>query len=690
MPADLGLDTFGSQSARRDRAAEEGDCDAILKASFMLQHRSSEGLAGNDGRPQAPEFGQPLSEADAHRDYSLPEVHQSVATSHSGFWRRMLAFAGPAYLVSVGYMDPGNWATDIEGGAKFGYRLLWVLVVSNLMALLLQTLSSRLGIVTRRDLAQACHDEYPPAVSYILWVLCELAIIACDLAEVLGAAIGLNLLFKIPLLIGVLATAADTLLVLWFTRLGIRVVEAFVLALIAVIAGCFAFEILFAQPHMADVVAGLIPRLNSQTIYIAVAIFGATVMPHNLYLHSALVQTRRIGETESEKRQACRYNLLDSTVALNGALFVNAAILIMSAAVFFTHHVVVTEMNQAYTLLSPLLGTTAASVLFGAALLCSGQSSTLTGTMAGQIVMEGFLHFRMQPWLRRAVTRLLAITPAALTVYFAGEAASYKLIINSQILLNLQLPFAVIPLIHFTSDRQRMGPFTNRLWVRVSSWLCAAFILTLNIWLSIDQVKEWMNESGAWRNPIAAAALIVGLGLLTLLGIVTFWPLLRDRPFAARPVSIGKAETTAPPYELRAYANILVPLDHSDSDSEAIGNALALARLHNARVTLLHVEEGVTSQLFGSLSSTAEITEGSQYLEQIVESLREREVDVHSMVRHGNSPAREIAEAVGELHPDLLVMASHGHRGLKDLVFGTTINSVRHKIKIPMLIVSKS
>jgi len=623
------------------------------------------------------------------REYSLPEVHESVSTSHTGFWRRLLAFAGPAYLVSVGYMDPGNWATDIEGGARFGYHLLWVLVVSNLMALLLQTLSSRLGIVTRRDLAQACHDEYPAVLSYILWVLCELAIIACDLAEVLGAAIGLNLLFHIPLLVGVLATAADTLLVLWFTRLGIRVIEAFVLALIAVIAGCFAFEILFAKPQAAEVVAGLIPRLNSQSIYIAVAIFGATVMPHNLYLHSALVQTRRIGQTDADKRQACRFNLIDSAFALNGALFVNAAILIMSAAVFFKHHVVVTEMNQAYALLSPLLGTTAASLLFGAALLCSGQSSTLTGTMAGQIVMEGFLRFRMQPWLRRAITRLLAITPAALTVYFAGEAASYKLIINSQILLNLQLPFAVIPLIHFTSDRKHMGEFTSPAWVKMCAWFSAAFILGLNIWLGIEQVREWLANSGAYHGYVLTASLAGGAALGSLLVAVIFWPWLRRNERIAAPVAVTTMRQVEPTLAPSSYRSILVPLDHSESDREAISNALALARLHEARITLLHVEEGVTSQVFGAQSSTAEITEGKQYLARIAGALSEQSVTVHTLMRHGRSPATEIARAVEELSPDLLVMASHGHRGWKDLVFGTTINTVRHKVKIPMLIVNK-
>src|SRR5579885_433227 len=335
---------------------------------------------------------------------SLADVHASVVTAEVSIWRRLFAFAGPAYLVSVGYMDPGNWATDLEGGARFGYQLLWVLVLSNLMALLLQTLSSRLGIVTRRDLAQASRDEYPKAVSYILWILCELAIVACDLAEVLGAAIGLNLLFHIPLLIGVLITAADTLLVLWFTHMGIRVIEAFVLVLIATIAGCFAFEILLARPDLPAVVTGLVPRLNSQSIYVAVEIFGATVMPHNLYLHSALVQTRQIGETPQDKNRACRFNLVDSALALNGALFVNAAILVLAAAVFFKRRIIVTEIQQAHQLLAPLLGSSAASVLFGAALLCSGQSSTLTGTMAGQIIMEGFLQLRLQPWLRRAVT----------------------------------------------------------------------------------------------------------------------------------------------------------------------------------------------------------------------------------------------------------------------------------------------
>ncbi len=623
-------------------------------------------------------------------DHSLAEVHESVATSHTGFWRRLLAFAGPAYLVSVGYMDPGNWATDLEGGARFGYRLLWVLVASNFMALLLQTLSSRLGIVTRRDLAQACRDEYPRAVSITLWLLTELAIVACDLAEVLGAAIGLNLLFHIPLLAGVLITAADTLLVLWFSRLGIRVIEAFVLVLIATIAGCFAFEIFLAKPDAAEVITGILPRLNSRSLSVAVAIFGATVMPHNLYLHSALVQTRQIGESEPEKRRACRFNLLDSTLALNGALFVNAAILIMSAAVFFERHIVVTEIQQAHQLLSPLLGTAAASALFGAALLCSGQSSTLTGTLAGQIVMEGFLRFRMQPWLRRAMTRFLAITPAVITIYLFGNAGTYQLIILSQIVLSLQLPFAVIPLVQFTGDRKRMGSFVNRRWVQVAAWGCAAFILVLDVWLTVEQLREWIAGSGEWKPLVWTATVVGGGAVLALLVVIAFWPWMRTRTPLAGRVAVGVPAEPARLLPSPAYSCILVPLDHSEADQDALANAMVLAEMHHARLILLHVEEGVTSQMFGSLSSTAEIQEGRDYLDEIVDLLKHQNVAVETVVRHGNNPAAEIAAVVADFHPDLVVMASHGHRGIKDLIFGTTINAVRHHVKVPLLIVTKS
>ena len=424
---------------------------------------------------------------------SLPEVHGSVTTTQLSLWKRMFAFAGPAYLVSVGYMDPGNWATDLEGGARFGYQLLWVLVMSNLMAILLQTLSARLGIASRRDLAQACRETYPKPISWALWVLCEIAIAACDLAEILGAAIGFNLLFGIPLLAGVAITAADTLLILWFSRFGIRVIESVVLSLITVIAGCFVAQLFMARPVLAEVLSGVVPRLKDQSLYVAIGILGATVMPHNLYLHSALVQTRRIGVSDEEKRTACRFNLIDSVIALNGALFVNAAILVLAAAVFFKRGIEVTQIQQAHLLLAPLLGTTLAGVLFAIALLAAGQSSTLTGTMAGQIVMEGFLNFRMRPWLRRFITRMVAIIPAAATIWLAGEEGTYRLLILSQVILSMQLPFAVIPLVHFTNDRRRMGAFANPGWLKLLAWSVATIIVALNmrlIWVTLSSADN--------------------------------------------------------------------------------------------------------------------------------------------------------------------------------------------------------
>ena len=600
----------------------------------------------------------------------------------------MIAFAGPAYLVSVGYMDPGNWATDLEGGARFGYQLLWVLVLSNLMAILLQTLSARLGIVSQRDLAQACRETYPRAVSYALWVLCEIAIAACDLAEVLGAAIALNLLFHIPLLTGVLLTAADTLLLLWFTRLGIRVIEAFVLSLIAIIAVCFAIEIFWAgTPILSDVARGVVPHLSARTLYIAIGILGATVMPHNLYLHSALVQTRRIGKSEKEKLVACRFNLIDSTIALNGALLVNAAILVLAAMVFFRRGIVVTEIQQASHLLTPLLGTTMASFFFGIALLSSGQSSTLTGTMAGQIVMEGFLNIRMRPWLRRLLTRTLAIIPAAFTVYLAGENGTYKLLILSQIILSMQLPFAVIPLIHFTNNKQRMGALANRLWVQALAWLTAAMIVVLNVWLVALSVRDWTADAGAWRVRLELGLLPVLTGLALLLLWITLHPILPRRIRKTGDTAVDLPEAVAEDLPIPTYRKILVPLDHTSRDRDAIAHAAAMAKQQNAKLYILHVEEGVTSQLFGPLSSTAEVEAGDHYLHQIVRDLENQQIPVEMVVRHARTPTKEIVRYAEELKPDLVVMGAHGHKGLKDIVFGTTINAVRHKLKMPLLIV---
>ena len=615
---------------------------------------------------------------------SLSDVHSSVSIDHLSFWRRMFAFAGPAYLVSVGYMDPGNWATDLQGGAEFGYKLLWVLVMSNGMAILLQTLGARLGIVTGRDLAQACREAYPRGVNVAMWLLCEIAIVACDLAEVLGAAIALNLLFHIPLLIAVGITSLDTLLVLWLQRLGIRYLEAVVLGLIAVIAVCFAAEIHMAHPQWLAVTAGLIPRIDNKSLYVAVAMLGATVMPHNLYLHSALVQTRRIGRGEEEMRIACRYNLIDCVVALNGAMFINGAILILAAAVFFVNHKDVTEISQAYLLLAPLLGVAIASKLFGIALFCSGQSSTLTGTMAGQIIMEGFLNIRIQPWLRRLVTRLLAIVPAFIVIWISGNSGTLKLLILSQVVLNLQLPFAIVPLLHFTNDRARMGPFASGWTLRMLGWATAIIVVGLNLWLGGQTIHDWVQDSGKW-GPLVWTVCIAGASaLLGLLAWITVQPYTKA---PAGPATLGLEQASAELIGVRGYRRILVPLDHSNLDRIALSHAASLAERNHATIHLLHVEEGVTSQLYGSDSSTAEVEAGQKYIDSLVRSLGAREIDVETAIRHGSNPRKEIVRYAREIQPDLLVMGAHGHGGIKDLIFGNTINPVRHRLNIPILVV---
>ena len=420
---------------------------------------------------------------------SLPEVHGSIAVpAGAGFWRKMFAFAGPGYLVAVGYMDPGNWATDLAGGARYGYTLLSVIMVSNFMAILLQALAARLGIASGRDLAQACRDSFSRPVTILLWVLCEIAIAACDLAEVVGAAIALNLLFHLPLLWGVILTAFDVLIVLFLQGRGFRYVEALVIALIFLIAGSFAIEIWLSRPDFTAIAVGFIPQAevlrNPSMLYIAIGILGATVMPHNLYLHSSIVQTRKYGDAVEDRREAIRFASIDSAVALMFALFINAAILVMSAAVFHgSGHEDVADIGDAYKLLSPLLGTTMASVLFAVALLCSGQNATLTGTLAGQIVMEGFINLRLRPWLRRLVTRLIAIIPAILVVMLYGERGTGPLLILSQVILSLQLPFAVFPLVMFTGDVHKMGSFVNPPWVKVLAWTVAVIIALLNVWL---------------------------------------------------------------------------------------------------------------------------------------------------------------------------------------------------------------
>src|SRR5437870_10357127 len=448
-------------------------------------------------------MARPLAERDAgwrrpRLAPSLAEAYRSVPVDARTWWRRALAFAGPGYLVAVGYMDPGNWATDLAGGSAFGYTLLSVILISNLMAILLQSLCAKLGIVTGRDLAQACRDHYSRPVSVILWLLCEVAICACDLAEVIGSAIALNLLFKIPLVWGVCITALDVLAVMYLQNKGFRYIEALVVTLILTIGGCFLMEIIFSKPNFAQVLAGFVPRFeiikNTEMLYVAIGILGATVMPHNLYLHSSIVQTRKYEQNAAGKAEAIKFATIDSTAALMFALFINAAILVVSAATFHTrgqHDVA--EIQEAYKLLSPMLSVPVASALFAIALLASGQNSTLTGTLAGQIVMEGFLNIRLRPWLRRLITRLIAIVPAVICTALYGESGTANLLILSQVILSMQLSFAVIPLVIFTSSRKKMGEFVNPAWIQILAWLTSGIIVLLNLKYLFDKLLEWLR-----------------------------------------------------------------------------------------------------------------------------------------------------------------------------------------------------
>jgi manganese transport protein len=612
---------------------------------------------------------------------SLSEVHRTVSIPKDvGRLKRLFAFAGPAYLVSVGYMDPGNWATDLEGGARFGYHLIWVLLMSNLMAVLLQTLSARLGIVTGRDLAQACRENYPRPVTYALWILCEIAIAACDLAEVLGTAIGLNLLLKVPLLYGVIITGFDTMLFLVIQHFGIRRMEAFILMLITTIGVCFGVEIFLSKPMWGSVVTGFVPRLTPESLYVAIGILGATVMPHNLYLHSALVQTRAVDQTEEGKARACKYNLIDTSVALNAAFFVNSAILIVSAAVFFKNGVIVTEIQQAHELLTPLLGTTLASTLFAIALISSGQSSTLTGTLAGQIVMEGFLQFKIRPVLRRLITRLIAIVPAVLVISMQGEQGSYSLLILSQVILSLQLPFAVIPLIRFTSEKTKMGVFANKVWVTALAWIAAIIIIALNARLVVETLTGWIEEAGAnafWLWVTVVPVMVVS-GLL-LLYIALPKPLLRRKKIVVRP---SFAVELTP----QKYSRVGVALDYGVLDQKALSHAQTIAKQHGATLYLFHVVEGVSGQLYGREAYDDEARTDLEHLESVAVQLRRFGVEAQPMLGFGRVP-QQLVELAKKANIDLLVMGGHRHRGLKDIFFGASITKVRHQLPIPVLVV---
>ncbi len=615
-----------------------------------------------------------------HTTVSLSEVHSSVAIPKNiGILKRMFAFGGPAYLVSVGYMDPGNWATDLEGGARFGYQLVWVLVMSNMMAILLQTLSARMGIAAGRDLAQACRESYPKPIGFALWIMCEIAIAACDLAEVLGTAIGLNLLFNIPLLYGVIITGFDTMLFLLIQQLGIRKMEAFIIVLVSTIGACFGLELFLSKPDIGEIATGLVPQLSSESLYVAIGILGATVMPHNLYLHSALVQTRVVEQSKEGKKLACKYNLIDTAVALNAALFVNAAILIVAASTFFKNGIIVTEIQQAHELLTPLLGTAIASTAFAIALLSAGQSSTLTGTLAGQIVMEGFLQFKMRPWLRRLITRLIAIIPAVIVISIKGDQGSYGLLILSQVILSMQLPFAVIPLIQYTSDKSKMGEFANKKWVSILAWIVAIIIVGLNAKLVFESVTELIAESGGALWPWLTVIPVV-IGVVLLLVYVSLPKSWRGRRRIQRehPSKLSFVE--------KKYSRIGVALDYGEKDSSVLSHAISSAKQNEATLYLFHVVEGVSGQLYGVEAHDEEARKDEEYLEAVAQKVRQHGIEVMPVLGFGDVP-KQIIAFCNEQKVDLLIMGAHGHRGLKDILFGASISEVRHALSIPVLVV---
>ena len=620
------------------------------------------------------------------KENSLSEVHETVDTTkpRKGI-RRFLAYAGPAYLVSVGYMDPGNWATDLQGGAKFGYQLIWVLLMSNLMALLLQSLSARLGIVRRRDLAQANRETYPPLVNFCLYILAEIAIAACDLAEVLGMALGIYLLTGLPLIWGVSITVLDTFLLLWLQQYGIRKLEAFIIALVLVIGVSFLIQILLAQPALGAVAKGLIPTsLNPQALYIAVGIIGATVMPHNLYLHSALVQTRKIGNDAASIKKAIKYNFIDSTIALNAAFFVNAAILILAATVFFnTGNTQVAKIEDAHQLLAPLLGSKMAPILFAIALIAAGQSSTVTGTLAGQIVMEGYLKLRINPWLRRLITRLIAIIPAILVILIYGEDKIDALLVLSQVILSVQLGFAVIPLIHFVSDKQTMGEFAIKPLTKVTAWLVAGILVYLNVQMVAGQVIEFFKSDGYLILKLLIS--IFALIFIWLFGMMTFLPLIKKRRYNQSTKIHGEAQVLQN-LAIAKASIIAIALDFSENDEKIIAHAVNQGD-RNTTYVLLHIVESASAKYLGKEVDDDETRKDKQRLENYTNQLKELNYKAFGYIGYRNR-IKEITRIVTETKAEMLVMGAHRHTGIKDYLFGETIEAVRHELNIPVLIVN--
>ena len=625
----------------------------------------------------------------AHKDFdyaSLSEVHQSVdttSTKRSG-WRKILAFFGPAYLVSVGYMDPGNWATDLAGGSKFGYSLIWVLLMSNLMALLLQSLSARLGIVRGRDLAQANRETYPRYINYALYGLAEIAIAATDLAEILGMAIGIQLLTGLPLIWGVLITVLDTFLFLLLQRLGMRKMEAFIIALVAVIGFSFLIEIVLAKPDMTEVSRGFIPSaLGDEALYIAIGIIGATVMPHNLYLHSALVQTRKFKKDHAGIKKALKLNFIDSAIALNLAFLVNAAILILAATVFFkTGRTDVAEIKQAHELLQPMLGNDLAPILFAVALIASGQSSTITGTLAGQIVMEGYLKLRISPWVRRLMTRLIAIVPAVIVILINGEENIDSLLVLSQVILSLQLGFAIIPLIHFTSEKKTMGKFAIKPLTIALASIITGILVYLNISMVYGKASEFFATPGnlLWKVVIV----LCGLFYVGLLIIAIIYPLRKKKPVIAETI-LHPGSPELKPMVIPSYNNVAIALDFSEHDDKLIAHAIGQGNKETTYI-LLHVVESGAARLMGRETDDLETRKDKQRLDLYKQQLEDRGFKAISVLGF-DKRAKEIVRITNENNADMLVIGAHGHTGLKDLLYGQTVEAVRHDLKIPVLVV---
>ena len=607
---------------------------------------------------------------------SLSEVHESVdVNKNKGRFRKLLAFIGPAYLVSVGYMDPGNWATDIAGGSRFGYSLIWIMLMSNLMALLLQSLAARLGIVKGWDLAQASRQQYPAWVNVSLYAFAEIAIAATDLAEIIGMAIGLNLLFDLPLLWGVVITVFDTFLLLFLINKGIRRLELFIISLVGIIGLSFIAQMFIVQPEVVPLMKGFIPGdLSGEALYIAIGIIGATVMPHNLYLHSSLVQTRRFSRDEQGIKTALKFNFIDSTIALNAAFFVNAAILVLAASAFYKNgYNQVADISNAHELLKGLFGNLAPT-LFAIALIAAGQSSTVTGTLAGQIVMEGYLNLRISPWLRRIITRAIAVAPAVFTILYLGEEKLGELLILSQVVLSIQLGFAIVPLIHFSSSKAIMGEFRISKWMTIVSWIVAIVIIGLNMKLVIEEVSSFLDSDYGDIFILKLLVLLVVIFAVSLLIWIIAAPLFK-KIIHKQIIPHGGAKSLKLK-KVDSFKNIGIAVDFTSTDMSSISYAIHLGG-QKANYVLIHVVESAAARQYEGQVEDSETKADREYLLSYTNELSQKGYKIKPCLGFGNR-VEAISKFVKEEEADLLIMGAHGHQTMKDFIFGSGCNHVCH------------